>query len=333
MFPINREEVLATGNQTIDKPVQSIDLTRAELQLTLSKEGLAYQQLLQEAEDVVFNRDNLNEERTALVNLRKVKKKLTDAENPFTERWKAWNEARKSLVDPVSELLTKKEGEYKKIASELALEDQKVEAEKKRKEAILSEIDRFFIDQSQAIANATDPQELIRVEKLIGSHKANSSRYAEYLPLMAEKAQNLTDLIKSQKLALKQLEGYKQAENAAEQAGDDQKVLDSREAQEQIAQKIEETKITVQEKAVNMATNSEVIEVEAILPSAPKPRRSVWEWEIKDIKLTAKKMSDWVKLEINSEKVDEYLKAKKAEGIEGEEFEFAGIRFYLKKSY
>lgn len=320
-------------SEILDKPIQSIDLTKAELQLALSKEGLAYQQLLQECENVVFNRDNLNEERTALVNLRKVKKKLSDTENPFTERWKLWNEARRSLVDPVSELLTRKECEYKKIASELAAEAQKAEAEKQRKAAILADIDAFFIAQSQNISNATNPQDLVAIEKLIGSHKANVSRYAEFLPLMGEKAANLTTLIKEQKEALKKLEALKTAEKAAEQQGDDQAVLDSREAQERIAQKIHETKIIVQERGINMSTNSDVVEVDIIAPEAPKARRSVWKWEVADIKTTNKKMPDWVKMQVDEDKVDEYLKAKKAEGIEGEEFVFAGIRFFLEKSY
>ena len=44
-------------------------------------------------------------------------------------------------------------------------------------------------------------------------------------------------------------------------------------------------------------------------------------------------MPDWVVLTINEEKIDEYLKAKKAEGIEGDSFEFAGITFYAEKTY
>lgn len=315
------------------RPLDSVNLTKAELQLSLSKEGLAYQQLLQDCENVVFTRDNLNDERTALVNLRKIKNKLSEAENPFTEKWKAWNNARKSLVDPVSELLTRKENEYKKIAAELAEEARKAEAEKQRKANILSEIDNFFINQSQAIANTTNLQDLVSIEKLIGSHKANSSRYAEFLPLMVEKAANLTDLIKEQKESIKKLEALKLAEKAAEEKGDDRAVLDSRDEQERIAQKIQENKIIVQEKGINMSINSDVVEVDVVAPEAPKARRSVWKWEIADIKTTSKKMPDWIKMQVDEDKVDEYLKAKKAEGIEGEEFVFAGIRFFLEKTY
>ncbi len=320
-----------TDNQTLDKPLQSLEITKAELQLSLSKEGLAYQQLLQDCENVVFNRDNLNEERTALVNLRKVKSKLAAAENPFTERWSAWNAARKSLVDPVSELLTRKEGEYKKIAAELADEARKAEAEKQRKAAILFEIDTFFINQSQAIASATEPQELVRIEQLIGSHKGNKSRYAEYLPLMAEKAANLTDLIKQQKIALKELEALKSAEKAAEATGDDQAVLDSREAQEQISAKISENKEVVQEKAINMATVGEVTEVEVIAPTAPKPRRTAVKWMITNEAQAAK--CGYMKLVPDEEKIDAYVKSVDKKAIKDEGFHAFGIKIYLEKTY
>ena len=148
------------------------DLTKAELQLALSKEGLVYQQLLQECENVTFTKDNLNEDRSCLTNLRKVKSSLEKMENPHTAKWKAWNEARKSLADPVGELLNRKVNEFKKLAEEVAEENRKAEAEKQRKAGILAEIDSFFINQSQAIAAATEPSELVRVEKLIGSHKS-----------------------------------------------------------------------------------------------------------------------------------------------------------------
>lgn len=317
-----------TDNQTVERPLQSIDLTKAELQLALSKEGLAYQTLLQECENVTFTRDNLNDERTALVSLRKVKSKLEAAKNPYTEKWAAWNSARKSLVDPVVELLTKKEGEYKKIAAELAEEARKAEAEKQRKAGILSEIDNFFIAQSQAIAAATTPEELVRIEKLIGSHKANAARYGEYLPLMAEKAANLTDLIKSQKEALRKLEALKTAEKAAEATGDDQAVLDSREAQEQVAAQIEEKRTTVQEVSISMATASEITEVEVIAPTAPKPRRTSWKFEVTDIK-AAQKAGLTVTL-VDENKVSELLAEKRKTDNECTE---NGIRYYKHYDY
>ena len=317
-----------TENTTIEKP-QSLtpEIVKAELQLSLSKEGLAYQQLLQECENVVFTRDNLNDERTALVNLRKVKSKLEGFDNPFTERWKNWNSAKKSLVEPVSELLARKEGEYRKIAAELAEEARKAEAEKQRKAAILSEIDNFFIAQSQAIANATDPQELVRIEKLIGSHKS-AARYGEFLPLMAQKAQILAELIRTAKDAIKKIAELRAKESLAEASGDDQAILDSREAQEQLLAKISEIGEVVQTEAINMAVNSGVVEPEILTPAAPKPRRTSFRYEILDEKLAAK--AGLMKLVPDEEKIDVILAGKRKDGIECTE---NGIRYYKHFDY
>ena len=312
----------------------AIDVTKAELQIALSKEGLQYQQLLQEGENLTFTKDGLVEQGASLKTLRAVQKKLGDIENPYTANWKAWNAARKSLTDPVDELLKRKEAEYRKLALEIEADKRKAEQEKERVSGIKQAIDSFFIAQSQAIAGAKTLGELTAIEKIIGSHKANKARYAEFLPDLVGKAENLTPLIKQQKDNIRKLEAVKEAEAKATESGDDQAVLDAREAQESLQNKFDEVNIKAQEQAVGMATRVETVVVpEVVLPAAPKPRRQVWTYESTDINETLKKMPNFVELTLNKEKVDEYLKAKKAEGIEGEEFTVFGIRFFIQKSF
>ena len=312
----------------------AIDVTKAELQIALSKEGLQYQQLLQEGENLTFTKDGLVEQGASLKTLRSVQKKLGDIENPYTANWKAWNEARKSLVDPVSDVLKRKEAEYRKLALEIEADKKKAEQEKERVLGIKQAIDSFFIAQSQAIAGAKTLVELTAIEKIIGSHKANKARYAEFLPDLVGKAENLIPLIKQQKDNIRKLEAVKEAEAKATESGDDQAVLNAREAQESLQNKFDEVNIKAQEQAVGMATRVETVVVpEVVLPAAPKPRRQVWVYESIDINETLKKMPNFVELSLNKEKVDEYLKAKKAEGIEGEEFTVFGIRFFIQKSF
>lgn len=318
------------STDTLEKTV-SPDITKAELQLALSKEGLAYQSILQQCEDVVFTNDNLNEQREKLTGLRKLKTKLEAMENPHTKAWADWNKSRKSLLDPAVSLLTRKDSEFTKKAKENADAAAKIEAEKQRKINIISEIDNFFINQSQMIAEASDPSELVRIEKLIGSHKANASRYAEFLPLMASKAANLTDLIKQQKIALKELEGLKSAENAANEIGDDQAVLDSREAQEQITAKISENREVVQSEAINMATNSVVEEVEVIAPVAPHPRRTTFKWEMVDEKAATK--AGLTTIYPKKDFIDTILKENKDRILDGKGFVENGIRYYKHFDY
>lgn len=312
----------------------AIDVTKAELQIALSKEGLQYQQLLQEGENLTFTKDGLVEQGASLKTLRSVQKKLGDIENPYTANWKAWNEAKKTLLDPVADVLKRKEAEYRKLALEIEADKKKAEQEKERVSGIKQAIDSFFIAQSQAIAGAKTLGELTAIEKIIGSHKANKARYAEFLPDLVGKAENLTPLIKQQKDNIRKLEAVKEAEAKATESGDDQAVLDAREAQESLQNKFDEVNIKAQEQAVGMATRVETVVVpEIVLPAAPKPRRQVWTYESTDINETLKKMPNFVELTLNKEKVDEYLKAKKAEGIEGEEFTVFGIRFFIQKSF
>jgi hypothetical protein len=312
----------------------AIDVTKAELQIALSKEGLQYQQLLQEGENLTFTKDGLVEQGASLKTLRVVQTKLDKMVNPYWKQYKAWNDAKASLINPVADVLKRKESEYRKLALEIEADKKKAEHEKERVSGIKQAIDSFFIAQSQAIAGAKTLDELVAVEKIIGSHKANKARYAEFLPDLVGKAENLTPLIKQQKDNIRKLEAVKEAEAKATESGDDQAVLDAREAQESIQNKFDEVNIKAQEQAVGMATRVETVVVpEVVLPAAPRPRRSVWTYESTDINETLKKMPNFVELSLNKEKVDEYLKAKKAEGIEGEEFTVFGIRFFIQKSF
>jgi len=320
--------------------IQKTDVTTSELILGLSKEGLAYQDLLQQAENVIFTKDNLNEERTALVSLRKVKSKLDAMQNPWTEKWKAWNESRKSLVDPVAAVLQKKEGEFRKLANEIAAENKRIADEKAEDARILLEIDTFFLTQSQVIANAKTADELVRVEKLIGSHK-NASRYGKHLPLMAEKAQNLTELIRTAKDAIKKIADLRAKEQAAEAKGDDQAVLNLREQQETVTAKLEEAKIHVQEASISMATQADVVEPEVILAKEAKPRIKLWRFEVvndvdkngNEIENSGLKKAEKAGLTLlilDLEKVGEILKEKRKTENECTE---NGIRYYIEKSY
>lgn len=314
-------------NTTLEQTNLTPAIQKAELILALSKDGLAYQQLLQESEDVVFTKENLNEERVALKNLREVKKKLEKMENPFTENWKKWNEARKSLVDPVVATLTKKEQEYSKLAREAAAEAKAIEDEKIRVDGIKKEIDDFFIAQSHAIAAAKTPQELVAIEKLIGSHKANSARYQEFLPDLALKASNLTPLIKNQKESIKKLTALNEQIEAAEATGDDQFILDAMEAKEQVEANISERKEVAQEKALSMAISGGSYAT-PVAPSVPKARLSKWTYEVVDIKQAEK--AGLTQTIIDKEKVDALLREKrdlKEEGV------FNGVRIFIDRKF
>jgi hypothetical protein len=312
-------------NNEITTTALTPEIVKAQLTVALSKEGLAYQKLLQDCENVTFTKDNLNEERTVLKDLRKVKSNLAGMTNPHTAAWQQWNAARKSLAGPVDALLTKKEGEFSKISKEIAAENARIEAEKARVKGIKDAIDTFFLEQSQAVDNTSEPSEIVRIEKLIGSNKANKTRYAEFLPLLVEKADILADLIKDKKTALRELEALQEAEN---NATDDQTVLDILEKKEQVEAKIEQSRNDVQEKALNMATEAEVVEPEIMVAEAPRPRRTSWEFEVTDLKQAEK--AGLTLTVINEQKVKEILAKKREDETECTE---NGIRYFILRKY
>ncbi len=319
----------------LTKTPPTVEIIKANFQLELSRHK--YQEALQVLSDYQVTMDNVVEAQEKVKAARKFLKKFDEIKEQgkaaALAECRAWDTVYNDLRKPFDNLLMDKANQVAKIAQQLEKERQEKEKEAFRVSGIKASIDTFFLEQSQAIANAMSADELTRVEKLIGSHKANQSKYQEFLPLLGEKAALLTPLIKAQKEAIKKLEALKTAEKAAEQAGDDQAVIDAREAQEFVSQTIEEKKILVQESAIDMATSGDVVEVEAIPQTSPKPRRTSWEYEVVNIKELAKKMPDWVELTPKSDKIEEYLKSKKAEGIEVEEFTSFGIRFYLKKLF
>lgn len=321
-------------------PIFSPETTKAELTLALSKEGLIYQNLLQQGELVKFTKDNLAEVPTPLTSLRKVKKQFGEMKNPYTESWQGWNEAKKSLVDPVDELIKKKEGEYRKVHAEVEAENKKIADEKQRVDTIALAIDTFFLDQSQVIAAATTTQQLVSIEKLIGSHNGNKSKYQEFLPDLIKKSEELTPLIKKQKQHIKDLEESKQKEFDALKSGNDQAVLDAREAQEAITQKIDEGKIVAQETAINMAaapTQGSYSGSSYQIPTATKKaRRSSWKAEIINKEVAMKKSSHLLRVELDPEKISDSIKTLKEAGVlkdENSPYEVNGIKYYLDKSF
>ena len=232
------------------------------------------------------------------------------------------------MADPVDALLTKKEGEFAKVSREIAAENARIDAEKTRVKGIKDAIDTFFLEQSQAVANTSEPSEIVRIEKLIGSNKANKTRYAEFLPLLVEKADILADLIKDKKSALRELEALNEAEN---NATDDQAVLDILEKKEQVEAKIEQAKNDVQEKALSMATEAEVIEPEIMVAEAPKARRTTYKWEVVDENTATR--CGYTKVVPNEEKIEEYFKSVDKKGIDADGFVQFGIRIFQVKSY
>lgn len=300
--------------------------------LTQSK----FQELQNEQDKLVYNEDNLP---AIEAYLKKVRVGAKETERVHKDgkaiAWKEctdWDKGKRVFMEMWTTLESKPQSEYSRICREVEERRMAQQREKQRKDQIKEGIETNALRFASDIAKCTTSQDLAYVERIINLEKSRKEKYAEFLDDAIARFSELNALLASQKVQVKELEELKEKERLAAAKEDDETLIELQEQRETLENKIEEAKIIVQETAINQSLSEEVEEAEVLFPSV-KARRSVWEWEVKDIKETAKKMPAWTTITTIEEKIDEYLKAKKAEGLNVEEFEFAGIRFFLKKTY
>lgn len=294
-----------------------------------------FQALADEASRLVYNEDNV-----ALIKefLDKGKKVIKAVEATHKDgkaealqigrNWDAAKNAFVSQVEAITELPSKK---YDELCREIQRKAQEAENERTRIATIKSGIETNAVNFARMIADSTTTEQLTKIESTINLEKTRKEKYQEFLPDAVNRYNQLNAILKTQKDSVREIEKIEEEKKKAEKEGNDALLLELQQKQETAEQKVEETKIEVQETAIAQSMSA-VVEPEVIIPTV-KARRSVWKWALIDIKETAKKMPSFVQMQTVDEKIDEYLKARKAEGISGEEFTFAGIKFYLEKTF
>lgn len=292
-------------------PSTSLETSKVSIMIALSKAGYNYQKLLQGAEDISFTKDNLQTAGEPLKALRKIKTTLEKLENPHTAAWKAWNEARKSLFDPVEEAINRKTGEFKTVNDAVIKENKEAEDERNRKVSIKTVIANFTLTYSTKIANATTNDELVALQKLLGAEKSRKNVYQEFLPDLFQAVEGLEEAMRKQKEHVKSLEAIKNKIEDAKIAGDDEKIVELLGDLEVVSEKIEETKTGVQELAINQSTAFEPPDAEIILPATAKVRRTTWEWRILDIVLFQRRNPELVELIPNKAKIDAIIRERR----------------------
>jgi signal transduction histidine kinase len=297
-----------------------------------------YQKLLQDAENIVFTRENINQDYSALKQLRDLRtvlKKSKDAKKrPFIDANSAIEDAYKELDKPIEDVLARKTAEFQKVNEEIKAENLKIQQEQQRKVEIQQSITSFINNTTTSITNAITDSEIVRIQKAIGSEKARVSYYKEYIDVLKESCDNLNSLINSRKSFIRESEEIKKKEAEALKSGDIQTATDLMERKELLQAEMAENTIRIQEKAFEQAVNIEVIVPE---PNAEvvAPRRKSWKWRVDDVQLLYKKMPHLVELTPCKEKIDDLLNMKKAEGAlkDVEELKIFGLTLYLEKLY
>lgn len=322
-------------NLSIQSPQLSQEIITAQFRKELAVHK--YQEALDALSSFEVTEDTLTQAQEKVKNARKFSKTIEEIKSkgkaPALQECKWWDNAFNSLHSPLTTVISDVEKKINDVAKKVAEENQRKERERLRIEGIKKSIEEFVFEQTRNIASATTDVELVAIEKLIGSHKANKSRYEELLPSLVEKCEELTPLIKKQKEHIRELVEIERKKNEALQKGDDREAMELEEKKESVQSSIEETKIIIQETAIESALSStDVIEVKEVLVT-PKPRRTKWEMEIVDEKKAFN--SGMLVCEINKEKAKAQLLevVKQTLSKDQEEMTINGIRYYQNKIY
>lgn len=309
---------------------QQIITAKFNRELTLIKFQSSLQSLIDwkvTEENVPESQSKTKEARGLITKLKDIKSKL---KKPALDECDMWENAFKSVLSPLEEALKNKDKELQDISNKIAEANRLKQKEKERVDNINKEIDNFILEQSKKIAEATTPAQLVAIEKLIGSHKANSSRYMEFLPKLVERCNELTPMIKTQKDLIKSLADIEEQKKTAEKDGDDRALLELQEKGEAITDSIEEKKIQVQETAIYQATRpDEVVTPEPVM-TAIKPRRRSWSFDIVDEKKAY--LAGMLICDLNKEKVKQKLEEIKGT-MKGKEIVVDGIKYSYVETY
>lgn len=337
--PVPRVQTPEITPEPPSQPVITQQVVTASFKMELSR--LKFEEAFNRFAALKVTEDNIPTIQLSMKNARGFLRnmeaiKANGKERALTEcRW--WDTAFKQLSAPLETQLARLQAELNKVAIEIDRKRQEKARKQQRIADIKSSIDNFILTQSQAIAGTENLDALTAIEKLIGSHKANKSRYDEFLPALIERCEELTPLIKKQKEHIRELEELKARKAEADKKGDDRAFMEIEEQEAAITSQIDENKIRVQEKALEQVTRpAEVVTATPVLPQA-SARRTKWKAELINDKKSIEKAlkADLLEVSLDKEKVEVLINTLKASGqlTDKEEFVINGVRIYLEKLF
>lgn len=271
------------NNTEVSSPVVTKELVEARFKKELTQQK--YEVALQSLTDFKVTEDNIAEAQNKILRGRRFLStnfdtiKTNGKANALAE-CRMWDAAFNELKKPLEQELEKKQADLNRIATELAERKAKADREKARVEGIKTAIDNFLLEQSQAIAGAKTAAALVTIEKIIGSHKGNKSRYEEFLPDLVAGCEKLTPLIKSQKDTIKQLEELEEAKKKAEKEQDDKTLMELEDKKELLEARRDETKVIVQDVAITEAEKREEVVAATPIHTTISARRTTWKAQL-----------------------------------------------------
>lgn len=215
--------------------------------------------------------------------------------------------------------------------------------EKVIKDAIDKDNDRrnrhqeFVNETTKSIISALDTNELVRIQKLIGSEKSKKTFYGEdYFPAIEQVCDQMLKLIDGQKQMIKDNSKLKLEKEAAEKSGDLVLIVDLKSRIEYNEMVIKENAREISQKAFEYVSSVAPV-ADSFVSASIKPKTHRWSYTVENIDLMAQKLPDLVKTEENKGAIDKWIKAKTELGEIDEEketrYSYPGITVFRKQFY
>lgn len=308
---------------------------KAKIALLLTKAYGNYMKVLELLRNTFVGRDNVEQTQQVIRNVNSLLKFIEDHRKKekeyFLEQGRIVDRVHKEFSEQFIVARNMVQDKLNLVAKEIE-QEQRVERERiQRKQQITDAINQFILDASLKIASASNNEQLLGYERLINLEKANKSKYADQLPLLIERCNDLNAKIKEQKELIRQKERIEAEKKKAEAAGDDEKIDELKAKESLIEDKITENTILVQEEASsNLIQSNMEEETEGI-----RARRTVWKAELINEKEAMKKSPEMLDISLNTDKVRETINTLKTAGVfKGKtEYIMNGIRFYEEKTF
>jgi len=295
-----------------------------------------FTEIQQEVANIEYTEDNIPHIAETIKKLGKlqmvVNTKHSEGKAEALKVCQMWDTVKREYTKMVDDIASVPKEKYAKLCQDVLARQRQAEVERVRVQSIKDGINNNVMAFSKQISECSSTQELLSIERMINLEKGKSSKYQEFIGEAKERLESLTASIKQQKEIIKESLALEAKLAKAVAENDDETIVALNDKSEEIMSKIEENKILVQEQAINSTLNSSLETATEVFPTI-KAKRSVWKWEVSNAAEMIKKMPSWTIVQPNEEVIDNYLAAKKAEGIQGEEFTLAGVRFYLQKTF
>jgi len=238
-----------------------------------------------------------------------------------------------SLKAPLEQILKEKSAQKAQIATQLEHERRQADEARMRVNTIVSSMNDFVINVTNFCKAAKEPEDLVKLERRIGTELSRKAFYAEFYDDFAAKMSSLRQLIAQQKTVVRELSTISEQKAAAIDAGEMSEAMEHIEALEEVSGKLESMQSELMVAAFSATSSIESYVPEHNAPEV-KPKRTEMRYRVSDINKLQKNHPQLVSLIVNEVAAKEFLRVnKKYLGEKDDEKDFGGIVIFKNKKY